>query len=199
MRKQSYPISCAAAAFAALLLVPQMVFAQDAISAPAQKQIGGAKAEMVPSLIVMNARGATLQGGTLTLSGISPNSIIFADRPVRSAGHALTTHLLEEWTPNPDGSDDFAKNPPNTTVSVFSKDGAKVSDAVVVLKSPKLDGEKLTFAVDVLEGDLTAQMDRHRSSSTSSACRARLCPSRASLDALPIAVPGTLQARRRRP
>jgi hypothetical protein len=39
-------------------------------------------------------------------------------------------------------------------VSVFSKDGAKVADAVVVLKSPKLDGDRLTFAVDVLEGDL---------------------------------------------
>ena len=63
-------------------------------------------------------------------------------------------YQLKEWTPNPDGGDDFAKNPPNATVSVFSKDGAKVSDAVVVLKSPKLDGEKLTFAVDVLEGNL---------------------------------------------
>jgi hypothetical protein len=30
-----------------------------------------------------------------------------------------------------------------------------VKDAVVVLKSPKLDGDKLTFDVDVLEGDLT--------------------------------------------
>ena len=29
-----------------------------------------------------------------------------------------------------------------------------VADAVVVLKSPKLDGEQLTFDVDVLEGDL---------------------------------------------
>jgi len=141
-------------ALAGLLFVPQLAFAQDAIGAPAQKQIGATKTEMVPSLIVMNARGATLQGDTLTLNGVSPNSIVFADRPVRAAGHALTQHLLEEWTPSPDGGDDFAKSPPNATVSVFSKDGAKVVDAVVVLKSPKMEGEKLTFAVDVLEGDL---------------------------------------------
>lgn len=126
--------------------------AQDAISAPASKTIGVAKPQMVPSLIVLNAQGATLQGNTLVLSGVAPNSIIFADRPVRSAGHALTAHLIEEW----DDSlpDSFAKDPPNATVSVFAKDGNSVSDAVVVLKSPKLDGATLTFNVDVLEGTL---------------------------------------------
>ena len=53
------------------------------------------KPEIVPSLIVMNSHGATLQGDKLTLTGVSPNVIIFADRPVRSAGHALTAHFLE--------------------------------------------------------------------------------------------------------
>jgi hypothetical protein len=107
------------------------------------------KTDMVPSLFVMNARGASLQGQTLTLDGVSPNSIVFADRPVRAAGHLLTQHLLEEWT---EGS--FAKDPPNATVSVMSKDGASVRDAVVELKIPHLEGDKLTFDVRVLEGDL---------------------------------------------
>ena len=49
----------------------------------------------------------------------------------------------------------FAADPPNATVSVFSKDGSGVRDAVVVLKTPKLEGDRLTFDVDVLEGDLT--------------------------------------------
>jgi hypothetical protein len=35
----------------------------------------------------MNSQGATLQGDKLTLIGVAPNVIIFADRPVRSAGH----------------------------------------------------------------------------------------------------------------
>ena len=100
----------------------------------------------------MNARGATLQGEKLTLTGIAPNSIIFADRPVRAAGHALTSHLLEEWG---SGTDSFGKDPPNATVSVVSKDGSTVKDAVVVLKSPKLEGDRLTFDVQVLEGDIT--------------------------------------------
>src|SRR6266446_10348395 len=61
--------------------------------APAMKTIGApaaaAKPEIVPSLFVLNSRGATLQGDTLTLTGVSPSSIIFADRPVRSV----------KWTP----------------------------------------------------------------------------------------------------
>jgi len=125
--------------------------AQDAISSPADKQIGVAKTQMEPSLIVLNSRGAKLADGQLVLSGVSPNSIVFADRPVRAAGHVLTAHLLEEWD---EGSDSFAKDPPNATVSVLSNDGGSVADAVVTLRSPKLDGDKLTFAVDVLEGSL---------------------------------------------
>jgi hypothetical protein len=118
---------------------------------PLQKTIGQAKTTVVPSLIVLNSRSVSLQGDKLVLSGIAPNSIIFADRPVRSAGHDLTTHVIEDWAK---GSDNFAKDPPNATVSGFTKDGSAVKDAVVVLKSPKLEGDKLTFDVEVLEGDL---------------------------------------------
>jgi len=136
---------CAVAAAPAAL-------AQDAIQAPAQKPIGGsAKTQIEPSLIVMNAAGAKLEGNKLTLVNAAPNAIIFADRPVRAAGHALTAHLLEEWAT---GSDSFAKDPPNATVSVFDKDGSKVKDAVVTLLSPKADGANIVFDVAVLEGDL---------------------------------------------
>jgi hypothetical protein len=118
-----------------------------------QKAIGQGKPEIVPSLIVINARGASLQGGQLVLNGVSPNSIVFADRPVRAAGHSLTTDLLEEWSKSNNSEESFAKDPPNATVSVFSKDG-KIRDAVVVLKTAKLEGDRLTFDVDVLEGEL---------------------------------------------
>jgi hypothetical protein len=121
---------------------------------PLQKTIGQAKPEIVPSLIVMNARGASLQGGKLTLTGVAPNSIVFADRPVRAAGHSLTTDLLEEWSPTNASDESFTKDPPNATVSVFSTDGSKIRDAVVVLKTAKLEGDRLTFDVDVLEGEL---------------------------------------------
>ena len=94
---------------------------------------------MVPSLFVMNARGAGLQGQTLTLVGVSPTAIVFADRPVRAAGRLPTEALLDEWT-----SGDFAKDAPNATVSVLSKDDAFAHDVVVELRSPHLGGDKLT-------------------------------------------------------
>ena len=145
-------IACVAVALASLALVLPPAFAEDAISHPAKKPIGPTSNEMVPSLAVLNAHGATLEGNKLTLVGVTPNSIVFADRPVRAAGHVLTSHFIKEWDV---GNDSFAKDPPNATISVLSEDSATVKDAVVVLKSPKLEGENLTFDVSVLEGDLT--------------------------------------------
>ncbi len=86
------------------------------------------------------------------MTGVSPNSIVFADRPVRAAGHVLTKDFLKEWD---EGAESFAHDPPNATISVLDADGASVKDAVVVLRAPKLEGDKLTFEVSVLEGDLS--------------------------------------------
>jgi hypothetical protein len=142
-------------ALSATLCGSGMALAQTAPAPSSMKTIGtptaAAKPEIVPSLFVLNSRGATLQGDTLTLTGVMPHSIIFADRPVRAAGHQLTADIIADWG---SGDDSFTKNPPNATVSVFAKDGS-VKDAVVVLKNPKLDGDKLTFNVQTLEGDLT--------------------------------------------
>ncbi|OWW04593.1 hypothetical protein ATY81_00975 [Rhizobium sp. R72] len=141
---------CLVVAVAGLLSAPPAL-AQDAISAPAQKTIGATKSKMVPSLAVLNSQGAKLENGKLTMSGISATSIVFADRPVRSAGHVLTSEFIKQWD---EGPDSFAKDPPNATISVLSGKGDSVADAVVVLKTPKLEGGNLTFEVAILEGDL---------------------------------------------
>lgn len=144
-----------AVAAASLINMPGNLAAQTASGSqrhvPLEKSIGQAKPEVVPSLFVLNSKGVSLKDGKLVLAGVSPNAIVFADRPVRAAGHDLTTRIVEDWG---NGSDNFAKDPPNATVSGFKKDGAAVFDAVVVLKSPKLEGGNLTFDVDVLEGDI---------------------------------------------
>ena len=143
--------ACMLLAVTSLCATPQLAFAEDAISSPAQKTIGASKTEMVPSLAVLNSRSATLQGNKLTLNGVSLNSIIFADRPVRAAGHVLTSDFIKQWDV---GNNSFAQDPPNATISVLGSDGASVKDAVVVLKTAKLEGDQLTFDVSVLEGDL---------------------------------------------
>src|SRR5262249_20339098 len=140
---------------AAFAFAPQAAFAQAGTGQqqhiPLQKTIGQSKPEVVPSLFVVNSSGVSLQGGKLVLIGVAPNSIVFADRPVRARRHDLTSRIVEDWSK---GSDNFAHDPPNAPVSGFTKDGSGVKDAVVVLKNPKLEGDRLTFDVDVLEGDL---------------------------------------------
>ena len=49
----------------------------------------------------------------------------------------------------------FASNPPNAAVTVFQPDGAKT--AIVELSSPRLDGNKLSYNVKVLQGIASAQ------------------------------------------
>jgi hypothetical protein len=140
------------------LLTPGLALAQttaptpvsSAIMAPAQKTIGVPTARKhSAALIVVNARGAKLQGQKLVLEGVAPSAIMFATRPTRAVGHMLTPDMVAIWT-----TGSFAKDPPNATVSVFQKDGSNVSDIVAVLKSPKLEGDNLTFDVHVLEGSI---------------------------------------------
>ena len=141
------------------LLLPALALAQvpapvptapNAVTAPAQKTIGTPSARRrSEALIVLNAKGATLSGGTLVLNGVASSAVLFASRPVRSAGHTSTADLVALWS-----TGSFAKDPPNATVSAFAKDGTKVTDAVVVLKSVRTEANKAIFDVAVLEGDL---------------------------------------------
>ncbi len=119
---------------------------------PLEKTIGSVKATgPVPSLAVINSAGAKIDGEKLILTGVSANSIVFADRPVRAAGHVATEQFIMQWD---EGKDSFAVDPPNATVSVLGGNGSDVNDAVVTLKSPKLDGTTLTFDIALLEGSL---------------------------------------------
>ena len=91
----SYATLGVCAGLAGLVATPLAASAQDAITAPAQKTVGqpqSTKSEMIPSLAVINSRGATLQGNILTMTDVGSNSIVFADRPYRAAGHVLTKH-----------------------------------------------------------------------------------------------------------
>jgi hypothetical protein len=137
----------------AVALAAVLVTSGPAAAQTQHKTVGATQQpQIVPSMIVLNARSAKLAGQKLTLEGVSSNAIVFADRPVRAAGHALTAHLLEEWSNS--APDSFAKDPPNATVSALNKAAATVVDVVLVLKAPKLEGDRLTFDVQVLEGDL---------------------------------------------
>ena len=73
-----------------LLCAPGMALAQTAPPhVPLQKTIGQNNGQASGRAVAVRDEfpGVSLQGGKLTLTGIAPSSIVFADRPVRAAGH----------------------------------------------------------------------------------------------------------------
>jgi hypothetical protein len=108
--------------------------------------------QKVEFLFVQNAKEVSFQNGTMTLHGVNPMTVCFADRPERIAGHMPTTKIVPMWK---EGSNSFTSDPPNATLSVFSSD--KVSDVVMVLRNPRFNGEDLTYDIHSLEGTTPAQ------------------------------------------
>lgn len=106
----------------------------------------------VQMLFVQSAQSASLANGKLTLTGVSPTTVFFSDRPNRIAGHMATPEIVPLWS---EGSDSFLKDPPNATISTFDPAG-KVMNAVVELRNPQLNGNQLTFDVRVLQGQVSS-------------------------------------------
>jgi hypothetical protein len=86
------------------------------------------------------------------LSGVAPNAVVFADRPIRAAGHVRLSSLLDAWKSGDEIG--FDKLPPNATVSVLDTTKTELATVVVALKAPRLTGDRLTFAVEQLDGDI---------------------------------------------
>lgn len=123
-------------------------------SAPPAPSSGGGE-KKVQMLFVQTAKSATLKDGKLTLQGISPNTVFFSDRPERVAGHLATSEMIPLWG---EGKDSFTKDPPNATLSTFGGDG-NVMNVVMELRSPVLDGDKMSYDVKVLQGKMPSKAE----------------------------------------
>lgn len=98
-------------------------------------------------LIVQNAASMTYDGGTLTLENVTPQTIMFADRPQRLAGDISTARFVDDWGV---GNNSLEADPPNASLSVLVGDEEQIS--VIELSNPRLDGTSLSYDVSVLEG-----------------------------------------------
>jgi hypothetical protein len=94
------------------------------------------------------------QSGVMTLYDVPPQTTFFTDRPNRVVGNVPTSAFVTKWTTDR-GPNGFASNPPNAAVTVFQSDGAKT--AIVELRNPRLDGNKLSYDVRVLQGISSTQ------------------------------------------
>jgi hypothetical protein len=105
--------------------------------------------EDMEALFVQTAASITSDRETITLHGLSPSTLYFADRPQREVGHMSSAHFVANW---PAGDNSFADNPPNAVLS-FSEPGDRLpEDTVVVIQDPHLDGDALTYSIKLLDG-----------------------------------------------
>lgn len=117
-------------------------------------QAGKDGAKQADFLFVQTAKGMSFDKGTnrLTLNGVSPLTVFFSDRPERIAGNMPTSVFVPFWSK---GKDSFLANPPNADLSIL--EGDKLEQVVVVLQSPALKGDALSYTVKVLEGNMPAK------------------------------------------
>jgi hypothetical protein len=117
--------------------------------------ISQAQQEQMPQfLFVQNAKGVVFDKGTISLKGVSPATLYFSDRPMRIAGHFTTEEFVQMWG---EGKDSFKSDPPNATLSIFQEDRDKLTDVVVKLSNPRLEGGDLTYHVAIIEGQMPAK------------------------------------------
>src|SRR5262245_12311622 len=107
-------------------------------------------------LFVQSSKGMTFDKATnkLTLTGVSPVTVFFTDRPERIAGNMKTTAFVPFWS---EGKDNFKSNPPNADVSLLN--GKTLTQIVVELRDPILKSEDLSYTVKVLQGDVPSRAD----------------------------------------
>lgn len=112
--------------------------------------LGSSTHERIDALFVQSATGFTSEAETITLHGLAESTVYFADRPRREVGHMRSRSFIELWDV---GVYSFAIDPPNAVLSFLDGDDAP-DDVVVVLHEPRIDGDALSYRVDVLEGTL---------------------------------------------
>ncbi len=110
-------------------------------------------AKQADFLFVQTAKSMSYDSATkkLTLSGISPVTLAFSDRPERIAGNMETEAFIPFWSK---GKDSFLSDPPNADLSIL--EGQTLQQVVVVLKDPVLEGDRLTYTIEVVDGDIPA-------------------------------------------
>jgi hypothetical protein len=104
-------------------------------------------------MFVQSAQGLKADDMTLRLVNVSPQTIWFSDRPVRQAGHLPMPAYLAEWTAAA-GPNNFSKDPPNATLSVYQPGKNENTLTVVEISEPRLDGKDLVYRCTLVEGQM---------------------------------------------
>jgi len=91
----------------------------------------------------------------LRLVKVNQQTLFFSDRPVRIAGHLTMADYLTEWTTKA-GKDNFAKDPPNATLSVYEPGRSENTIVVVEITNPIVEGADLLYTYKIINGTVPA-------------------------------------------
>jgi len=124
-----------------------------AMAIPLSAMLSPARAadDKVQLMFVQSAEFVKADDKTLRLVNVSPQAIYFSDRPKRVAGHLTMPAYMEEWTAAA-GPNNFAKNPPNATLSVYAAGQSANALAVVTLSQPVVEGKDIVYSYKLIEG-----------------------------------------------
>jgi hypothetical protein len=115
-------------------------------------QVTEEQLENIEALFVQTAGRLTSDGKeAITLEGLSPSTIYFADRPQREVGHMSTQRFVDLWS---EGENSFEVDPPNAVLSFAEPGDRRPEEVVVTLRNPSLEEDSLSYRVDVLDGTL---------------------------------------------
>jgi hypothetical protein len=110
--------------------------------------------ENIQAMFVQCANGMTTTDSSITLHGAAYSTLFFADRPQRVVGHIHTRKFVDDWGK---GDNSFAADPPNAVMSFLGNGDAVPEEVTMVIRDPQLDGDTLTYKVEVLDGTLPAK------------------------------------------
>lgn len=104
-------------------------------------------------MFVQSAESLKADDQSLRLVNVAPQTIWFSDRPARQAGHLTTQAYLQEWTAAA-GPNNFSKDPPNATLSVYQSGQRDNKLTVVEISEPQIEGKDLVYRYKLIEGQM---------------------------------------------
>jgi len=113
----------------------------------------GSQLDNIEALFVQSAHGLTTSKDSVTFHGLAHSTIFFSDRPQRVVGHLSSRKFVDQWG---EGEDSFAEDPPNAVLSFLEEGDTVPEEVTMTISDPQLDGDTLTYTVDILDGMLPA-------------------------------------------
>ena len=138
-------------------LLAAMMLSMAGCSTPSKTPATSASSPKAQLMFVQVAEDLKVDPATKTLRLVKVNqqTLYFSDRPVRIAGHLKMADYLTEWTAKA-GKDNFSKDPPNATLSVYEPGQPDNTIVVVEITNPVVDGADLLYTYKIINGTMPA-------------------------------------------